>query len=658
MSMPASQIPSVSVEQLLAELNPQQRKAAETIYGPVLVVAAAGSGKTKTLTYRIANMIGRHGLLAKNMFVATFTNKAAGQMKDRIIQACGEDAVKDLWAGTFHSLCVKILRRYAHLLGYDPKFSIYDKDDSERLIYRVFQLHGVEEKYHPKMATEFIGDAKNNLMDVEAAMLHKVFSTQDEMMAIVYRDYQMLLKEANAMDFDDLIMNTVILLEQFHEVTVWAQKKFEYVFSDEYQDVNHAQFRLLQCLAWPQNNIFVVGDPKQSIYRFRGSDIAHILNFESVYFPCNTIQLPINYRSNDIIVSAGNAVIRNNSHYMGDEAIAHKKGGQPIGVVQLENDHKEAAFVSWIIQKAVKDGSRKWSDFAILYRTNNQSAPFEQLFMHNMIPHKVVGGLGFFQREEIKDIVAYLRIITNPKDDAAMQRVINKPTRGIGETSQDHLLAYAGQHKVSMHRAMKSVTDIDKINKRTATKITEFVDLIEHFQRYLTMDILRFCQYVLDQTGYTRMWENKATTEAQEKVENIQEFLRLVERYKQENPDKTLAEFLQETSLLMDFDNPAADNSVKLMTMHSSKGLEFPVVFIVGCVEKVFPSWRSKDQDDIEEERRLAYVGITRAEHELYLTHTTQRTNFRGGMEICEPSRFLEELPEEIVRKMEIPAKK
>ncbi|QHW35774.1 UvrD-helicase domain-containing protein (plasmid) [Paenibacillus rhizovicinus] len=655
MSIPANQLPQVSIEQMLMELNPQQRRAAEIIYGPVLVIAGAGSGKTKTLTYRIANMIGRHNIQAKNMFVATFTNKAAGEMKERIIKACGPDAVSDIWAGTFHSLCVRILRRFGHHLGYDPKYSIYDQDDSHRLIYKVYQMHSVEDKYHPKQAAEFIGDCKNNLADVETAMVHRVYTTQDEMMAIVYRDYQMMLKEANAMDFDDLIMNTVMLLENFEEVRNWAQNKFQYVMSDEYQDVNHAQFRLLQMLAWPQNNIFVVGDDKQSIYRFRGSDIAHIMNFEAVYFPCNTVQLTINYRSNATIVAAGNGVIKNNTRQKEMTLIANKQGGQPINDVTLENEHKEAAFVSWLIQKAVKEGKRKWSDFAILYRTNNQSAPFEQLFLHNMIPHKVVGGLGFFQREEIKDIVSYLRVINNPKDDAAIGRIMNKPARGIGDTSQDHLQAFALSHKVSLHRAMKMVRDIDKINKRTGTKITEFVDLIEHFQKFLDMDVLRFCQYVLDQTGYVRMWENKATPEAQEKVENIQEFLRLVERYKQEHPDKELSEFLLETSLLMDFDNPAADNSVKLMTMHSSKGLEFPVVFIVGVNEKVFPSWRSKDQEDIEEERRLAYVGITRAEEELYLTHTTQRTNFRGGMELVEPSRFLDELPEEIVRKMEIP---
>jgi len=658
MALPADKLETSSVEELLAELNPQQRKGAETIYGPVLIIAGAGSGKTKTLTVRIANMIGRHNIEAKNMFVATFTNKAAREMKERIMKACGEDAVKDIWAGTFHSLCVRILRRYAHLLGYDSKFSIYDQDDSASLIYRVYQLHQIEDKYHPRVAQSWISNAKNHLMDPDCAALYMVKTMQDEVMAGVYRDYQMLLKEANAMDFDDLINNTVKLLEEYDDPREWAQKKFQFVMADEYQDVNDAQFRLLQLLAWPQNNIMVVGDDKQAIYGFRGSDIKHILSFEAAYWPCTTIYLETNYRSNEVIVSAGNGIIKHNTKQKEMTLQAHKKGGQPIAIIELENEHKEAAFVAWMIQQKVKAGQAKWGDFAILYRTNAQSAPFEQIFVPNMIPHKVIGGLSFYQREEIKDIVAYLRVISNPKDDAALSRIMNKPSRGIGKTTQDHLEQYAMEHKVSLYRAMKSAADIDKIKKSSITKIQDFLDLLNHFQKYMNLDILRFVQYVLDQTGYMRMWQEKATPEAQDKVDNINEFLRLTERYKQENPDKSLSDFLQETSLLMDFENDSDDNSVKLMTLHASKGLEFPVVFMIGMNEKVFPSWRSKDLDDIEEERRLGYVGITRAENELYLTYTTQRTNFRGGMEICEPSRFLDELPDEIIKKLEFPPKK
>jgi DNA helicase-2/ATP-dependent DNA helicase PcrA len=644
------------VQQLLDELNPEQRIAAETLYGPVLVLAGAGSGKTKTLTYRIANMLA-HGIQAKEMFVATFTNKAAREMKERIVKAVGEETVKDLWMGTFHSLCVRILRKHGHLLGYSNQFTIADSKDCLSTIDRVYKMMKIEEKHKPGLAYHYISDAKNNLWTPEYCAYHNAETTTDQVMSLVYRHYQDIFKESNLMDFGDLLMNVCLLMENHSEVREYWQSRFKYVYSDEYQDSNHAQFKILQYLAYPQNNIFVVGDDWQSIYSFNGADIGNILSFEAHYFPCTTVYLTMNYRSVSTIVHAGNTIIKNNKGQKEKDLQSYKGGGSKIIQIKTENETKEAAFVAYMIQKKIKEGYKP-SDFAILYRTNDQSLSFEQLFLHNMIPYKVVGGTGFFQREEIRDIAAYLRALHNRKDDPAMLRIMNKPSRGIGDTSQNHILDYANTHKVSVHRAMKSIDDIPQVKKASASKIKEFLELLDYLNSRQSHDILKFVRYVIEQTGYWKMWESKNNKEAEEKLENINEFLRLVERYKQDHPEKTLGDFLQEISLLMNFEDGEKENAVRMMSIHASKGLEFPVVFIVGCNEGLLPSWRSREVHEVEEERRLAYVGITRAEKELFMTYTSQRTNHRGGMQAQDPSRFLDELPSAIVHKMELPAKK
>jgi|SRR5579875_557290 len=644
------------VQEMLDGLNPQQRQAAETIYGPVLVLAGAGSGKTHSMTVRLANMMA-HGIKPEEMFVATFTNKAAREMKERIAKVVGEETVKNLWMGTFHSLCVRILRKHGHYLGYESNYTIYDTGDCLAMIERIYKMMKIEEKYKPGLALHYIDRAKNNLWTPEYCLYNNAETPNDEVMALVYQNYQQMMKEANAMDFGDLIANVVYLLDEVPEVRDYWQNRFRYISADEYQDVNYAQFQLLRLLAYPQNNIFCVGDDFQAIYSFRGSDISHILSFESQYFPCTTVYLEQNYRSKEVIVQAGNDIIKHNTAQKAKNLRTDKKGGQPIIQVTCENEMKEAAFVSYIIQREIKKG-RQPKDFAILYRTNDQSAPFEQLFLHNMIPYKVIGGLGFFNREEIKDVAAYLRAIHNPKDDAALLRIMNKPTRGIGDTTQNHLVEYANEKKVSVYRALKNAEDISAIKKNTVTKIKQFLDLLHHFQNKKdSFDILKFVRYVIEQTGYFRMWQEKQKKEAEEKLENINEFLRLVERYKQDNPDKTLSDFLEEISLLMDFEDGTEENAVRMMSLHASKGLEFPVVFMVGMNEGLFPSWRSQAPKDLEEERRLCYVGITRAEEELYMIHTETRTSFRGGMQAQEPSRFLDEIPAEIVHKIEIPQK-
>lgn len=642
------------VQDMLNELNLEQRRAAETIYGPVLVLAGAGSGKTTTMTYRIANMLSKD-IKPGNMFVATFTNKAANEMKNRIEHAVGKDLLDRIWIGTFHSLCNRILRRHAEKIGYEKDFSIYDPKDVGEVIERIYKMHGIHDDYKPGVAMHYIDSAKNRLQTPEFCLYHRADTPVDEVMARVYDDYQRIMREANAMDFGDLIMNTVLLLEGDTDVREYWQSKFEFVFADEYQDTNHAQFKLLQHLAYPQNNIFAVGDDFQSIYSFRGSDISNILSFEKHYFPCTIVYLEQNYRSNEVIVEAGNELIKNNTNQKEKNLYTEQKGGGPIQVVELEHEFKEAAFVGMMIRKMVLEENFSWKDFAILYRNNSMSAPFEQLFYHNMIPYRVIGGHSFFQREEIKDIVAYLRVVHNRKDDAALLRILNKPSRGIGKTSKDLIVQYANDYKISIYRSLKNVDDIAQIKKRANTKIKDFLDLLKVVEDNKTHDLPKYVRYVLEKTGYAQMWKSKNTKESQERLDNLDEFVKLVTHYQEENPEKSLSDFLQEISLLTELDEDhKEENVVTLMTLHASKGLEFPVVFIVGCNEGVFPSWRSRDVHEIEEERRLAYVGITRAKSRLFMTYPIRRQRPTQGMQIVQSSRFLDEIPSHLVLKRSI----
>lgn len=641
-----------NIEELLNELNSEQRKAAETFYGPVLVLAGAGSGKTKTLTYRIANMYA-HGISLSNMFVATFTNKAAREMKERIEGVIGKEELDKLWIGTFHSLCARILRQHAHLLGYDNQFIIYDSEDTLKTIQRIYQYMSIAGEYKEGLAMHYIDDAKNNLQDPEYCLINKADTSTYQVMAQVYQEYQHLLKQNNAMDFGDLIMNTVKLLQHFDDVREYWQNKFQFVMADEYQDVNHAQFILLALLAYPQNNIFVVGDDSQAIYGFRGSDIQHILSFEKRYFPCTTIYLNQNYRSNEVIVKAGNEIIKHNTMQKQKELKSNRPGGPPIRIIGFDNEYQEAAYIGARIKQMVKNGQYRWKDFAILYRTNAQSLVFEQMFVPNFIPYKVIGGAAFFERMEIKDIVAYLRVIHNTKDDTSLLRILNTPSRGIGKTTQDIISKYAAENKISVYRALKNADDIPSIKKTIVTKINEFLDLLRHLQHQRTYDLRRFIEIILKDTGYLAMWQKKKTKEAEERLDNINEFLKLVSQYQKDHPDRSLGEFLQEISLMTNVEETTDDNAVRFMTIHASKGLEFPVVFITGCNESIFPSWRSKQPNEIEEERRLAYVGITRAKDQLFLTYANQRNTMRG-LQVFKPSRFLDEIPEEITQKIEI----
>lgn len=653
---------SSSIESMLNELNEQQRLAATTIYGPTLVLAGAGSGKTKSLTTRIANMLSQ-GIDAGSIFCATFTNKAAKEMKERLAKAVGEEQMKYIWMGTFHSLCVRILRKHGHLLGYEQdetskrcKFVIYDTGDVLQVIERIYKQMNIQDNYKAGYAMHYIDTAKNNLWDPEYCSYHVAESPSDQVMSEVYSKYQFQMQQMNAMDFGDLIMNTVLVLRDHEEARNYWQNKFHFVMSDEFQDANYAQFQLLLLLAAPHYNLFCVGDDYQAIYGFRGSDISIILNFER-YFPSATlIKLEQNYRSVGNVVHAGNEIVKFNKHQKEKTLMTTKQDGEMIKVTGTATEYQEAAYIAAIIKKKVIQEGYKYEDFAILYRGNAQSRVIEDFFRNQFIPYTIVGGHSFYDREEIKDTIAYLRAIFNRKDDTALLRVINKPTRGIGKTSQEKIEEYANTHKVSIYRALKNVGDIHTINKRSASKITAFFDLLDHFQKKLDSGLMltTYVRYVIEQSGLWTHYEKDK--KADEKIDNLKEFLILVDKYEAENPEKTLEDFLQEVSLVTDSTDKVKTDSVKLMTIHASKGLEFPVVFLNGWNEGVFPSWRSQSDKDLEEERRLAYVGITRAEKELFITFAEQRTQQDGKSRVHKPSRFLEEIPSDIIESKMITA--
>jgi DNA helicase-2/ATP-dependent DNA helicase PcrA len=598
------------------------------------------------------------GIHAKNIFCATFTNKAAREMKERLASVVGEEPMKDIWMGTFHSLCVKILRKHGHLLGYERdeaskrcKFVIYDTGDCLSVIERIYKQMNIADKFKEGLALHYIDNAKNNLWDAEYCAYNCGESVTDQTMAQVYVRFQEQLKMQNAMDFGDLIMNVVFLLRDHAEARDYWQEKFHFVMSDEFQDANYAQFQLLLLLAAPHYNLFTVGDDYQSIYAFRGSDISIILNFKRYFPQAVIIKLEQNYRSMGNIVHAGNHIMSFNKSQMEKNLMTAKGSGEKIQVIGMATEYQEAAFIAATIKKKVIQEEFKYNDFAILYRGNAQSRIIEDFFRSQMIPYVITGGTGFYDREEIKDILAYLRSIFNLKDDTALLRIINKPKRDIGDTTQKRIEEYATNHKVSVHRALKNAKDIPTMKPRAASKVAVFFDLLSHFQKKLEegkMMLGPFVRYVMEQSGLMKHYQ--AHAKADEKVDNLKEFVNLVDQYEREHPDKTLEDFLQEMSLLTSGPETEKIDAVRMMTMHGSKGLEFPVVFLNGWNEGVFPSWRSQGDKDLEEERRLAYVGITRAEKELFVTYAEQRTQQDGKVKNHKPSRFLEELPAEIVQ--------
>ncbi|HDP69646.1 MAG TPA: DNA helicase PcrA [Actinobacteria bacterium] len=633
---------------LLEALNPDQREAVSCTEGPVIVLAGAGSGKTRVLTHKVAYLIKEKGLDPRNILAITFTNKAADEMKGRISSLIGRVA-RGMWIGTFHATCVRILRRNIERLGLKGNFVIYDDDDRVRLIGHCLRdLNYDTKKYAPRAIKNRISTAKNELLDADT------FSSQadsyfDKVVAEIYQLYQQRMTENNALDFDDLIMMTVNLLNLFPSVLGFYRNEFKYILVDEYQDTNHAQYKLVNLLAGKHRNVCVVGDPDQSIYRFRGADIKNILEFELDYPEAKIIRLEQNYRSTQLILEASNYVIENNRGRKPKNLWTSNNKGDSIVHFQAENEHEEAAFVASEIERLCKEEKRSCRDFAIFYRTNAQSRVLEEIFLRYGLPYRIVGGVRFYERQEIKDVLAYLKVISNPYDAVSMKRVINVPARGIGKTSVSYVDKFAKQQRISFYDALKRVEENPWLSSSAKKKIKDFLDMLEEFVEYKEDNIQFLVEKLLDVTGYLAFWQEQKTFEAIGRVENIKEFISVVMEFESSFPEKRLDGFLEHISLVTDIDSyDEVAETVTLMTLHNAKGLEFPIVFVVGMEEGVFPHSRSMTEaEELEEERRLCYVGMTRAMEKLYFTSAWSR-NLWGSTNYNLVSRFIKEIPDDL----------
>ncbi|MBT2641954.1 DNA helicase PcrA [Bacillus sp. ISL-41] len=639
-------------DKLLNGLNPEQQKAVKAVDGPLLLMAGAGSGKTRVLTHRIAYLMVEKGVNPYNILAITFTNKAAREMRERIQKMMG-GAADDIWISTFHSMCVRILRRDIDRLGYNRNFTILDSTDQQSVIKSILKDKNMDpKKYDPRAILGTISSAKNELITPEeyAKTAGDYFSQK---VSDVYTEYQRRLRKNNALDFDDLIMTTITLFIRVPEVLEYYQRKFQYIHVDEYQDTNRAQYMLVKLLAQRFQNLCVVGDSDQSIYRWRGADITNILSFEKDYPRASVILLEQNYRSTKKILLAANMVIQNNMNRKPKNLWTENPEGNKIMYYRADSEQGEAQFVIGKIQEQLRNG-RKLSDIAILYRTNAQSRVIEESFLKSNIDYSIVGGIKFYDRKEIKDILAYLRLISNPDDDISLQRIINVPKRAIGSTSIDKIANFAAMHDLSMFQALETIEMIGLSPKaeKAAAEFRNLVSNYTHQQEYLS--VTELVEEVLDKTGYRDMLKAEKSLESQSRLENIDEFLTVTKSFEESSEDKSLVAFLTDLALVADIDRLDDDGEKKtdfvtLMTLHSAKGLEFPVVFLIGMEEGVFPHSRSlMEEDEMEEERRLAYVGITRAEEELFITNAQMRTLF-GRTNMNPESRFIKEIPADLV---------
>lgn len=637
---------------LLKNLNPAQKEAVITTQGPVLVIAGAGSGKTKTLTHRVAYLIQEKKIPAHNILAVTFTNKASGEMKERITRLLGEErnSKKIPHIGTFHNICVKILRQEIENLGYSKSFNIFDDQDQLSLVKKVFaELEISKEQFNPKNILGAISRAKNELKDAET-FESEANGYYQEIIAKVYKRYQKSLKENNALDFDDLIMLTVKIFEKFPLILEKYQNLFQYIMVDEYQDTNHSQYRLIKLLSQKNQNIWVCGDDFQAIYGWRQADIRNILNFEKDYPQTKEIKLEQNYRSTQIILDAAAEIIAKNINQKKKKIWTEKKGGHLISSFEAEDEKEEALFIAQEIKKIITKKNRNYSDFAILYRTNAQSRIIEEIFLKKSIPYRIVGGIKFYQRKEVKDIIAYLRIIQNPNDLVSLERIINEPTRGIGKVTLKKWIDLSRKEKTSPLLTGLKIKEFTILNKSKSQSIYEFCELIKKLTNLQeTISLEKLIKKVYQLSGYQKMLE-KLGEEGESKLENIQELLSVSQKYKNELATDSLSLFLEEISLVSDTDKiDQEQNSVHLMTLHSAKGLEFPIIFIAGLEEGILPHSRSiLSHQEMEEERRLMYVGITRAEEKVYLLFTSLRTIF-GSTQCNPPSRFLSDIPESLL---------
>lgn len=645
---------------LVEGLNDKQKEAVIETEGPCLVIAGAGSGKTKVLTHKIAYLIEEKNIKPWNILAITFTNKAANEMKERITNLIGEVA-NDMWIGTFHSICVKILRKFIDRVGYNSDFVIFDTSDQKTLIKQCIRSLNLDDKiYTDRGVIAEISNSKNEMLTPMQYKLRTNNEIRKEKIAEIYEIYQRRLKENNALDFDDIINLTIQILTENQDVLEYYSEKFKYVLVDEYQDTNKAQFTLITLLSGRHGNITVVGDNDQGIYSFRGADITNILNFEKDFPGTKIIKLEQNYRSTKAILDAANAVIKHNEKKYEKNLWTEKEGGKRPEVAILDNEYEEANFIVEQINRLKREEYYKYSDFTVLYRTNAQSRSIEDIFRRENIPYKMIGGLKFYERKEIKDVIAYLRLIHNQADNLSLGRIINEPKRGIGQTSMEKIETIAETNGISMYEVIKHAEQYG-LNK-VFINSREFINTIEDLSsKKDEMLISELTKEVLNKTGYMKALELENTAQAESRIENLNEFLTVAMEFEEENAENSLAEFLESITLSSDIDGMEdKEDSVTLMTLHSAKGLEFPVVFLVGMEEGLFPSYRSiGEQRELEEERRLCYVGITRAKEYLFLTCAKQRTIF-GSTSLNKISRFLEEIPKELlegVEKLEKPHK-
>ena len=647
----------MSAESILAGLNPQQKKAVKITEGPLLVVAGAGSGKTSVLTRRIAYLVAEKGIAPWNILAITFTNKAATEMREREHKLLGQQA-DSIWMSTFHALCVRILRRDAEKIGYTSNFSIADSAEQLTLIKHIQKEQNINPKmYEPRRILSAISNGKNDLLTPDAYSASAT-SPFEKVTAQVYQEYQKRLKNDQIMDFDDLIMQTLVLFKTDPAVLHYYQNKFRYLLVDEYQDTNQAQYELCHALAAQYKNICVVGDADQSIYGWRGANMENIMNFEKDYHDAGvqTVKLEQNYRSTGHILAAANAVIKNNSNRKAKKLWTDQGEGAKVTYYRAQSGDDEAHFIIAKIQEEVKEKKRSYHDFAVLYRTNAQSRTVEESFVKSNVPYQIVGGHKFYDRKEIMDIMAYLKLVANPSDSMSFNRIINTPKRGIGPVSVRRFLDFARENNLSILGAFDHIT-MSGITTRAAAKLSDFsAKLRDAINFAKDHSVTGLTEKILQDFGYTAALKAEHTIEAETRLENLDEFLSVTKRFDdeyEENDDSdetenALSDFLAEVSLLSDQDDLANnDDQVALMTLHAAKGLEFPVVFLVGMEDGLFPLSRSLMEDDqLEEERRLAYVGITRAKRELFLTNAYSRMMY-GRMQNNPPSRFLEEIDQD-----------
>ena len=638
--------------------------------GPLLIVAGAGSGKTRVLTHRIAYLLAEREVSPGEILAITFTNKAAGEMKSRVAALVGERPARAMWVMTFHSACVRILRREAARFGYPSNFSIYDSADSQRLMALVCrELELDARQYPPKSMAAQVSNLKNELVDYES-FASRARTAREKALAEAYAEYQRRLVAAGAMDFDDLIMVTVNIFQAFAEVAEAYRRRFRHVLVDEYQDTNHAQYILIRELvsggsslfsqtdnpdSVPPSELCVVGDADQSIYAFRGATIRNIVEFEEDYPETTVILLEQNYRSTQNILAAANAVVSRNVSRKPKNLWSDAGAGPPIIGYVADNEHDEAAFVAEEVDRLSDSGEATPGQVAVFYRTNAQSRVFEEVFIRVGLPYKVVGGVRFYERKEVRDLLAYLKLLANPADEVSLRRVLNVPKRGIGERAEEYVAAYATRTRISFAEALRSPSEVPGLAARSASAITGFNDLIDELREQASSDspVAELVESVIERTGYAEALKNSTDLQDATRIENLQEMVNVAREFDASSETGTLADFLERVSLVADADQiPEGEDHgglVTLMTLHTAKGLEFPVVFLTGMEEEIFPHQQSlTDKKQLEEERRLAYVGITRAEERLYLTRAASRT-WWGRPAFHSPSRFLSEIPASLV---------